>query len=226
VPFFTHTTNYLSHILASKTVTTASEGLQVDLLLTYPATNYLNPGTIIDIFYSPTTNVFLIPTVQGCVDTATTGFFKHLWYYSDNLGSLVRLNADLVLGCDLLSPLFVPGSQFLHVNSSIVSELNFLNSPKTDADTLIGIALSSRSAVVTDAFEIFEVCSINVDNTLYMNLHTPIKKLVYPEPYIASPNFVHEEFFFIHILHFQHWLWFFFISLIMFFFITFINVVR
>ena len=54
----------------------------------------------------------------------------------------------------------------------------------------------------------------------------PDVKLYYPEPYIAPPTFVHEEVWFLHILHFQHWLWFFFISLIMFFFITFINVVR
>ena len=54
----------------------------------------------------------------------------------------------------------------------------------------------------------------------------PDTKLYYPEPFIASPNFVHEEIWFIHILHYQHWLWFMFISIIMFYFITFINVVR
>jgi heme/copper-type cytochrome/quinol oxidase subunit 2 len=54
----------------------------------------------------------------------------------------------------------------------------------------------------------------------------PETKLYYPEPFIASPSFVHEEIWFIHILHYNYWLWFFFISLIMFYFITFINVVR
>lgn len=57
-------------------------------------------------------------------------------------------------------------------------------------------------------------------------LSTPDTKLYYPEPFIASPSFVHEDLWFIHILHYQHWLWFMFISLIMFYFITFINVVR
>jgi heme/copper-type cytochrome/quinol oxidase subunit 2 len=50
--------------------------------------------------------------------------------------------------------------------------------------------------------------------------------LYYPEPFIASPSFLHEEIWFIHILHYNYWLWFFFISLIMFYFITFIHVVR
>ena len=56
--------------------------------------------------------------------------------------------------------------------------------------------------------------------------NNPNYKLYYPEPYIASPSFAHEDIWFIHILHFQYWLWFFFISIIMFYFITFINVVR
>jgi len=77
-----------------------------------------------------------------------------------------------------------------------------------------------------DIIELFEVLSVNVDNSLYAHLSLPPVKLYYPEPFVASPSFVHEEVWFIHILHFQHWLWFFFISLIMFYFITFINVVR
>jgi heme/copper-type cytochrome/quinol oxidase subunit 2 len=58
------------------------------------------------------------------------------------------------------------------------------------------------------------------------DIATPDCKLYYPEPFIASPSFTHEEIWFIHILHYNYWLWFFFISLIMFYFITFINVVR
>ena len=64
------------------------------------------------------------------------------------------------------------------------------------------------------------------NNSLSEQLSTPDFKLYYPEPYVASPSFVHEDLWFMHILHFQHWLWFMFISLIMFYFITFINVVR
>jgi heme/copper-type cytochrome/quinol oxidase subunit 2 len=54
----------------------------------------------------------------------------------------------------------------------------------------------------------------------------PDVKLYYPEPFAATPSFNHEEIWFIHILHYNYWLLFFFISLIMFYFITFINVVR
>jgi hypothetical protein len=72
----------------------------------------------------------------------------------------------------------------------------------------------------------FEILSYDDDGTLYEDLSTPDLKLYYPEPFVASPSFVHEDVWFLHILQYQHWLWFFFISLIMFFFITFINTVR
>lgn len=55
---------------------------------------------------------------------------------------------------------------------------------------------------------------------------TPSVKLYYPEPFVATPSFVHEDVWFLHILLYAHWLWFFFISLIILFFITFINTVR
>ena len=35
-------------------------------------------------------------------------------------------------------------------------------------------------------------------------LSTSDTKLYYPEPFIASPSFVHEDLWFIHILHYQH----------------------
>ena len=75
-------------------------------------------------------------------------------------------------------------------------------------------------------FENFELSSLELDESVFETLSTPDLKIFYPEPFIASPSFVHEDLWFLHILHFQHWLWFFFISLIMFFFITFVNVVR
>lgn len=54
----------------------------------------------------------------------------------------------------------------------------------------------------------------------------PTTKLYVPEAFIATPNFHIDDLWFLHILHFQYWLWFFFISLVMFYFITFILVVR
>lgn len=61
--------------------------------------------------------------------------------------------------------------------------------------------------------------------SLYMGT-SPNVKLYYPEPFIASPSFVHNDIGYIHILQYQFWLWFLFVFLICFFFISFICVVR
>jgi heme/copper-type cytochrome/quinol oxidase subunit 2 len=66
----------------------------------------------------------------------------------------------------------------------------------------------------------------DADEDYLDELSSPNFKVYYPEPFIASPSFIFEDLWFIHILHFAHWLWFFFISLIMFFFITFVITVR
>lgn len=112
-------------------------------------------------------------------------------------------------------------SPVYQLTQSLVHEMSVLTKPKTDVLELIEVLPDHQFT-----FELFEVISINVDNSLYEHLHLPEVKLYYPEPFVASPSFAHEELWFIHILHYQHWLWFFFISLIMLFFITFINVVR
>jgi hypothetical protein len=39
----------------------------------------------------------------------------------------------------------------------------------------------------------FEVLSYDTDGTLYDALSTPDTKLYYPEPFIASPSFAHED---------------------------------
>jgi hypothetical protein len=39
----------------------------------------------------------------------------------------------------------------------------------------------------------FEVLSYDVDGSLYNTLSTPNVKLYYPEPFIATPSFAHED---------------------------------
>lgn len=80
------------------------------------------------------------------------------------------------------------GTQFQKLNTGIINEMYALTTPKTDVDHLIEVLPEHQST-----FEIFEVISLNVDNSLYQHLHLPEFKLYYPEPFIASPSFQHEE---------------------------------
>lgn len=67
----------------------------------------------------------------------------------------------------------------------------------------------------------------NFENTnAVYHYSIPNVKLWYPEPFIASPSFMHSDLWFMHILIYQYWLWFVFIFIIVFFFVTFISTVR
>lgn len=59
-----------------------------------------------------------------------------------------------------------------------------------------------------------------------LHTSTPNMKMFYPEPFIATPSFVSDDIWFLHITIYQYWLWFIFISLIVFFFLGFLITLR
>lgn len=69
-----------------------------------------------------------------------------------------------------------------------------------------------------------ENASTNVSSLLQFTI--PDGKLFYPEPFIASPSYLHSDLTYLHIFQYWYWLWFLFIFLICFFFISFVSTVR
>lgn len=69
-------------------------------------------------------------------------------------------------------------------------------------------------------------CSASVDSLSVLQASTPNVKLYYPEPFIATPSFVHDDIWFVHIVIYQYWLWFMFITIIVFFFVAFLVTIR
>jgi hypothetical protein len=65
----------LNKILSSNFVNESFSGVDYSQLLTNAATNYLNPCTIIDMYYSADKDLFLITNVQNVLDQGTTNFF-------------------------------------------------------------------------------------------------------------------------------------------------------
>ena len=80
-----------------------------------------------------------------------------------------------------------------------------------------------KLAKEVDDLDKFE--SLEHIRSIYINT-APNVKLYYPEPFIASPSFIHNDLGFLHILQYQYWLWFFFIFLIVFYLLSFLCVVR
>jgi len=67
----------------------------------------------------------------------------------------------------------------------------------------------------------------NLENiTSVYHYSIPNVRLSYPEPFIASPSFMHSDLWFVHILVYQYWLWFIFFFFIFFFFLTFLCTLR
>lgn len=70
--------------------------------------------------------------------------------------------------------------------------------------------------------------SVDALDEVFSIFHTSVPniKLYYPEPFIATPTFVHDDIWFIHIVIYQYWLWFGFTYMIIFFFLAFLITVR
>ena len=153
--------------------------------------------------------------------------------YVTFLSSLKNLGSDI----NLLNSYYIENNNLFFNNVNIQEHtMNFINTDffnkltnltfiKNDSIKIINFFPGEN---VQDTLSFLDIWFYDRDNECYNNYESsvPDTKLYYPEPFIASPSFVHEEIWFIHILHYNYWLWFFFISLIMFYFITFINVVR
>lgn len=76
-----------------------------------------------------------------------------------------------------------------------------------------GSSFLDCNAIVEDSLSIFHTSVPNI-------------KLYYPEPFIATPTFIHDDIWFLHIVIYQYWLWFGFIYMIIFFFLAFLITVR
>ena len=121
---------------------------------------------------------------------------------------------------------FISSNFLLNYANSFFFPLNsFANS--TSLNFFDDYDLYTKSVVTyidkIDEMAIFQNLE-NITSTYHYSV--PNVKLSYPEPFIASPSFIHSDLWFTHIAVFQYWLWFVFIFIIVFFFLTFLCTVR
>lgn len=183
--------------------------------------------TYSDFFSYPSINDFFNTDHFGHYGWVfTKNYTNWIWYIvRDNDGTLLNYlnnNGGLVNSFFSNSPF----SFFYEKNSHafldhIASDMVSLGFIKNDYQHLLRVFPDDYDAIMNAV-----ICSIAEERNLIEEVSAPFVKLYYPEPFIASPSFVHEEVWFIHILHYQHWLWFFFISLIMFYFVMFLMSVQ
>jgi hypothetical protein len=135
-------------------------------------------------------------------DNSQFNFFKTSFFQTDNsslhyVHELTNMFQSNVLDYrELVSSSHATNSQPL---------LNYINdilliTPEFNNITTLTEFFPERVA----HFENFELSNLEPDEGVFEALSTPDLKIFYPEPFIASPSFVHEDLWFLHILHFQH----------------------
>ena len=159
--------------------------------------------------------------IQRFLNVNTDSHIHSLFNFTNSSRSYDLFHVDLFNSAKFFSTSDIQNNFLFSTAKILAQDIESLSTIKSDVD-----ALRDLFPEYSNILERFEFHNIEDDGSLTEALSTPDVKLYYPEPFIASPSFVHEDLWFIHVLHYQHWLWFMFISLIMFYFITFINVVR
>ena len=86
---------------------------------------------------------------------------------------------------------FVDSVMFINMQNitlELANNIKQVTTPKNNIDLLRQIFPQFEDEMI-----MFEVLSYDDDGTLYDDLSTPDVKLYYPEPFVASPSFVHED---------------------------------
>lgn len=105
-----------------------------------------------------------------------------------------------------------------------INTTNIITHNGEDVD-LTNMSYGELAYTCSNLDDLTEFCNTETVRSLY-HYSVPDVKLFYPEPFIASPSFLHTDLVHLHILQYNYWLWFLFIFLIIFFFITFLCTVR
>jgi len=110
---------------------------------------------------------------------ALTSFLKKEYIYNElSISVLASFNSSVQIS-----------NNQLIIPDLIISELKKITQIKNDIDSLRWVFLEYKNDI-----EMFEIMANTENNLIYETLSTPDFKLYYPEPYIASPSFIHEDF--------------------------------
>ena len=184
------------------------------------SSTFFTAPSVID-FFGPSSGKLMILDIQKFLNLNTDLSINCLFQFSNSARAYDLFNVSIFNNASFFSQYDLENSMLASGAKLLAKDISLSSKLKADPCAMINIFPSYG-----EILERFEFHSIEDDGSLVEAMSTPDVKLYYPEPFIASPSFVHEDLWFIHVLHYQHWLWFLFISLIMFYFITFINVVR
>lgn len=150
--------------------------------------DFFSAPNILDTFILEGSNRFTLPHIQYVLDSNTSDFMINLNYTAQEVFTKTFFNVKTfsTFSGSFASELF---------NSPLSSNYNLLTQDIFDITSAKTNSFDMRAVFMEFHHEIgmFDVILSEVDADLHENLSTPDVKLYYPEPFIASPSFVHED---------------------------------
>lgn len=130
----------------------------------------------------------MISNVQKFMNTNTDASVSSLFNFSNSSQAYDLFNANLFNHNSFFSVSDIENNFLFSTSKMLAQDIEALSVSKSDADQMFNIFPEYANII-----ERFEFHNLEDDGSLTEALSTPDVKLYYPEPFIASPSFVHED---------------------------------
>jgi hypothetical protein len=118
------------------------------------------------------------------MDNFTADYINSTYYLLHNSYNSIYFNPNVTF----IDNIYQSNECYNKLYGNIINDIFQITSPKTNYELLISLYPNLQ-----EDLELYEGLSYDMDGTLYMPITTPDVKMYYPEPFIASPSFMHEE---------------------------------
>jgi hypothetical protein len=161
------------------------------------ASDFFSAPGIIDFFGSK--GGLVITDIQKFLNVNTDSAVSNLHTFSNSSQAYDLFNLNVFNNTNFFNVTGLEDSLLFQTSKFLAQDIESISTAKADVGGMMAIFPEYGNII-----EMLEFHSIEDDGSLTEALSTPDVKLYYPEPFIASPSFVHEDLWFIHILHYQH----------------------
>ena len=130
----------------------------------------------------------MISNVQKFINTNTDTSVSNVFNFSNSSQAYDLFNVSLFNNNTFFSVSDIESNFLFSTSKLLAQDIEALSVAKSDADLMFKVFPEYANII-----ERFEFHNIEDDGSLTEALSTPDVKLYYPEPFIASPSFVHED---------------------------------
>jgi hypothetical protein len=150
------------------------------------ASNFFSTPGVIDFFGSK--GSLMITDIQKFLNVNTDTAISNLYTFSNSSQAYDLFHLDIFNDATFFDTIGLIESPLHSTSKSLAQDIESISSAKADVVAMCDIFPEYGSII-----EMLEFHSIEDDGSLTEALSTPDVKLYYPEPFIASPSFVHED---------------------------------